>query len=147
MPDPVYQALLALRKISFTLGFYGPEKYVLFNVRQNGLPIAISTLEDGFSRACALIGIPDDKDYKNEGREPLPGSAISFFILVVTSPRRFWLIPLDRRSPRRSRDTGPSPRSKAMLLIKREKTLTRQEKCSISRIGRKQGTNLADIPI
>ncbi len=74
MPDPVYQALLALRKISFTLGFYGPEKYVLFNVRQNGLPIAISTLEDGFSRACALIGIPDDKDYKNEGREPLPGS-------------------------------------------------------------------------
>ncbi len=74
MPDPVYKALIELRKVSFTLGFYGPDNYVLFNVRKNGLPIALSTLEDGFARACALIGIPDDRNFKKEGREPHPES-------------------------------------------------------------------------
>jgi len=74
LPDQLKLILDDLKRLSFKLGMFGLEKYVLFNIRNPKRPIAISTLEDGFTRCCEWIGIPDDPGYKKEGRRPIPGS-------------------------------------------------------------------------
>ncbi len=74
LPDQLIPLLKDLKSLSFKLGKFGLEKYVLFNIRNPDRPIALSTLEDGFTRCCEWIGIPDDPNYKKEGRRPIPGS-------------------------------------------------------------------------
>ncbi len=74
VPEQLIPILEELKRLSFKLGGYGADKYVLFNIRNPANPIALSTLEDGFTRCCEWIGIPNDPNYKKENRRPKTGS-------------------------------------------------------------------------
>ena len=74
IPEQLISIIKELKRLSFKLGMYGADNHVLFNIRNPANPIALSTLEDGFTRCCEWIGIPNDPDYKKENRQPMAGS-------------------------------------------------------------------------
>jgi integrase len=73
MADELYTVLLELKKVSSFLGFNQDDDFVIFNTRR-GVTVAESTMNRGFHRALALIGIEDDSKFKKENRPPHPGS-------------------------------------------------------------------------
>ena len=73
MTDELCALLLELKRVSTILGFDREDDFVIFNTRR-GVPVAESTIERGFHRALALIGIEDDCTAKKEERQPRPGS-------------------------------------------------------------------------
>jgi integrase len=65
--------LTNLKALADKLGRAAPEDFVIFNSKR-GVPVAETTMRQGFHRALALIGIEDDKKATKEGRLPKPDS-------------------------------------------------------------------------
>jgi len=73
MTDELYGILLDLKKVASIPGFDKDDDFVIFNTRQ-GVPVSETTINRGFHRALALIGIEDDSMATKEERLPHPGS-------------------------------------------------------------------------
>jgi integrase len=73
MTDELHTVLTELKQMAAELTFDHDDDFVIFNTRR-GVPVAESTINRGFHRALALIGIEDDALANEENRPPHPGS-------------------------------------------------------------------------